>query len=222
MTQEEFADYMGVTRQSVSKWELNKTFPDVEKVIRISELYNVSIDYILKGEKPDKNEVALSVDSGQEENTCSNISYELTGEAKVTLCSKDIHINKKCKKIGIKISALITGILTLGMLIILVLSVTQQCFEVETSTKTGVRVEKVYQQLSLVELGGYNQDGEYISETMLMDNKGVRQGDYIYAYMDGENMSIDYRVSTILMSLIPLILLAVMLMIQIKEIRNHE
>ncbi len=223
MTQEEFADYMGVTRQSVSKWELNKTFPDVEKVIRISELYDVSIDYILKGENPDKNAVAVNIDLDQKENTCFNLSHDLSGEAKEASCPKeDFHTNKKSKRIGIMISAIITGMLTLWMLFVFIFCLTQQVFKVEAGTKIGVRVEKVHQQLSLVELSGYNEEGDYISETMLIDNKGVRQGDYIYAYVDGENMSTDYRISMVLIGLISLILFTVMLVLQIKELINHE
>lgn len=37
MTQEELAEYLNVSRQSVSKWELNKTMPDVEKLMQLSE-----------------------------------------------------------------------------------------------------------------------------------------------------------------------------------------
>ena len=63
MTQEEFADYMGVTRQSVSRWEMNKAYPDIEKIIRICELYDVSVDYLLRGEE---SQVA---DASQEQET---------------------------------------------------------------------------------------------------------------------------------------------------------
>lgn len=51
MTQEEFAEYMCVTRQSVSKWETDKTYPDVEKLIKIAELYNVTLDYLVRGQE---------------------------------------------------------------------------------------------------------------------------------------------------------------------------
>ena len=39
-----------VSRQSVSKWELDTTYPDTEKLIRISKLFNCSLDYLLKDE----------------------------------------------------------------------------------------------------------------------------------------------------------------------------
>lgn len=48
MSQEEFADLLEVSRQTVSKWELGVSFPEIEKLIFISDRFNVSIDYLLK------------------------------------------------------------------------------------------------------------------------------------------------------------------------------
>ena len=50
LTQEQFADLLKVSRQSVSKWELDSTYPDTEKLIRISKIFNCSLDYLLKDE----------------------------------------------------------------------------------------------------------------------------------------------------------------------------
>lgn len=51
-SQEELADKVGVSRQAVSKWESEQTTPDLEKVIAMSELFEVTTDYILKGIEP--------------------------------------------------------------------------------------------------------------------------------------------------------------------------
>lgn len=50
LTQEQFAELMKVSRQSVSKWELNAAYPDTERLIRISKLFGCSLDYLLKDE----------------------------------------------------------------------------------------------------------------------------------------------------------------------------
>ena len=50
LTQEQFAEILNVSRQSVSKWELNTTYPDTDKLIRISKLFNCSLDFLLKDE----------------------------------------------------------------------------------------------------------------------------------------------------------------------------
>lgn len=47
-SQEELAEQMNVTRQSVSKWEGAQSVPDLKKIIRLSELFGVSTDYCLK------------------------------------------------------------------------------------------------------------------------------------------------------------------------------
>lgn len=48
MTQEQFAERLGVSRQSVSKWESNTAYPETEKLIRISSILDCSLDYLLK------------------------------------------------------------------------------------------------------------------------------------------------------------------------------
>ena len=49
ISQEELADKIGVSRQSVSKWESEQSIPDIDKVIIMSEFFEVTTDYILKG-----------------------------------------------------------------------------------------------------------------------------------------------------------------------------
>lgn len=50
MTQEQLAEVLGVTRQSVSRWEMDVVFPETEKLIRLSKLWDCSIDYLLSEE----------------------------------------------------------------------------------------------------------------------------------------------------------------------------
>lgn len=47
-SQEELAEKTGVSRQAVSKWESEQSIPDIEKIILLSELFEVSTDYLLK------------------------------------------------------------------------------------------------------------------------------------------------------------------------------
>ena len=49
-SQEELAEKLGVSRQAVSKWESAGSVPDLQKVIRLAELFGVSTDYLLKDE----------------------------------------------------------------------------------------------------------------------------------------------------------------------------
>ena len=47
-SQEELADKLGVSRQSVSKWEGAQSIPDMNKILQLSDLFGVSTDYLLK------------------------------------------------------------------------------------------------------------------------------------------------------------------------------
>ncbi len=50
MTQEELAHKVGVSRQSVSKWEAGGALPDLDKLLKISKLFGVSTDYLIDEE----------------------------------------------------------------------------------------------------------------------------------------------------------------------------
>ncbi len=54
-SQEEFAEMLGVSRQAVSKWEGAQSAPDLQKILKMAELFGVSTDYLLKDEiEPDE------------------------------------------------------------------------------------------------------------------------------------------------------------------------
>ena len=61
-SQEELAEKMNVSRQSVSKWESTNSIPDLNKIIKLAEIFEVSTDYLLK----DNAETSEPVSSGQE------------------------------------------------------------------------------------------------------------------------------------------------------------
>lgn len=61
-SQEEFAEKLSVSRQSVSKWEGAQAVPDLQKILKMAEIFNVSTDYLLKDEiEPDETPVSISV-----------------------------------------------------------------------------------------------------------------------------------------------------------------
>lgn len=49
-TQEQLAEILGVSRQAISKWESNIAYPETEKLLKLGELYECSMDYLLKDE----------------------------------------------------------------------------------------------------------------------------------------------------------------------------
>ena len=75
-SQEELADKLGVSRQSVSKWEGAQAVPDMKKIVMMSEIFGVSTDYLLRDEieHAEGSEAAL-VDRGLED-TVRSVSME--------------------------------------------------------------------------------------------------------------------------------------------------
>lgn len=67
-SQEDLADKLGVSRQSVSKWEGAQAVPDMKKILQLSELFGVTTDYLIKDEIEEVPATDLMpVDNGLEE-----------------------------------------------------------------------------------------------------------------------------------------------------------
>lgn len=59
-SQQDVADYLNISRQSISKWENDKSYPDIENLKRLSEFYKVSIDELLQENEDLKNKIEVS------------------------------------------------------------------------------------------------------------------------------------------------------------------
>lgn len=111
LSQEAFAEKLGVSRQSVSKWESSGSLPDIDKIIAMSELFGVSTDYLLKDEmtEPMVQEEPVQYEPVTDEEftddepvTSETVTVEETDEQKPA---------EKKRKIGRKIIAIILVIL---------------------------------------------------------------------------------------------------------------
>ena len=63
MTQEDFAEELGVTRQTVSSWENGKSYPDILSIIKISNMSNISLDKMLKEDEKLVNNMKEQMDT---------------------------------------------------------------------------------------------------------------------------------------------------------------
>jgi transcriptional regulator with XRE-family HTH domain len=57
LSQEQFAEKLAISRQAVSKWERGIAMPDIENLMYISNVFNVSLDTIIKGDKKMENKI---------------------------------------------------------------------------------------------------------------------------------------------------------------------
>ena len=62
LTQEKAAEKIDVSRQTISNWENEKSYPDIISVIALSDLYSVSLDELLKGDQKMTEHLAESTD----------------------------------------------------------------------------------------------------------------------------------------------------------------
>lgn len=61
LTQEELAEKLNVSRQSVSKWESGQAVPELEKIVALSSVFNVTTDYLLKPAEIDELSVKTNI-----------------------------------------------------------------------------------------------------------------------------------------------------------------
>lgn len=61
LTQEQLAEQLNVSRQSVSKWETGQVIPEVEKLVELSRAFDVTIDYLLKPSEIDELSVKTDI-----------------------------------------------------------------------------------------------------------------------------------------------------------------
>lgn len=77
LSQEELASRIGVSRQAVSKWERAEASPDTDNLILLADIYGVSLDELLKGEKETESETqSEEPENNSENNPDSDTTYK--------------------------------------------------------------------------------------------------------------------------------------------------
>jgi len=95
-SQEELANRLNVSRQTISKWEVGESTPDMEKLAAISDLFEVSLDELVLDKAP-KAEVTEQV-----------VKSEFYSDIKENILTES---NKKKARKGVKIALIVLGIL---------------------------------------------------------------------------------------------------------------
>lgn len=108
-SQEELAEKMNVSRQAVSKWEGAQTIPDLEKILKLGELFGVTTDYLLK-------------DEIENEEYTDGVSYP--GIRKITLAEANEYL--ELRKIAAKRIAIATMLCIVAVIPLLLLSVASE------------------------------------------------------------------------------------------------
>ena len=107
LSQEELANRLNVSRQTISKWEVGESSPDMEKLVAISELFDISLDELVLDKVVKKEETSEQI-----------VKSELYSDIKEHVLTED---NKKKAKKGIKIAGIVLGALLLIDLISMII-----------------------------------------------------------------------------------------------------
>lgn len=94
-SQEELANKLNVSRQTISKWEVGDSTPDMEKLIAISDLFHISLDELVSGKVP------VSAEPSQKPPELLHVLQE-------TVMTEP---NRKKAKKGLKIAGIIAGVI---------------------------------------------------------------------------------------------------------------
>ncbi len=100
LTQEDLADIFQVSRQSVSKWETNTTFPETEKLVSIAKYFNVTLDSLINSEN--RRDIELTNTDEIVHNELTNMDSEVILDKENEYLQQNIKaeklFNKKIKK----------------------------------------------------------------------------------------------------------------------------
>ncbi len=107
-SQEELAEKINVSRQSVSKWEIGQSVPELEKIIILSEIFGVSLDYLLK----DNLEEVGDQDINQKKLSLRRVTME---EAKNFIDVKDKTLGRVALGVFMLITSPIVLLILLGL-----------------------------------------------------------------------------------------------------------
>lgn len=126
-SQEELAEKLCVSRQAVSRWENGESVPDIEKIVLLSRLFNVSSDYLLFDECNE------DVYKGMSENNKDNVTFRKLICSLVFLISGSIILSvsfilagnwaKDTYEYYTNLGPFLTGLLTTGILLPFILGV---------------------------------------------------------------------------------------------------
>lgn len=147
-TQEELAGIIGVSRQAISKWESGMANPDIEKLIKLSELYGCSIDYIVGN------------DNKIDENRTNDELNKNIDEANNSENNND-NIDKRKKKINIIIGCLSAAV---------IISIIVNMFAVSTASNAVKEKKKIEDELEVYSAAAV-ADVTPVSDVIIYPNK---------------------------------------------------
>ncbi|MBD5550957.1 MAG: helix-turn-helix transcriptional regulator [Lachnospiraceae bacterium] len=185
LSQEEFAAEVGVTRQAVSKWETDKAYPDLDKLVTICDILQIDITELIYGEI-----VATFEDSAEHLPERPGAAAEPLSEMKGIAVEK---VRGRKVYLQLWVTLALIGGMFLFCGAFLVTTLTHYSWKKEDALAEHVRVERVHQQYTKADVSFFDDVSRRVVKTVWLDINGIREGDSLICYTDGEQKGIYYE-----------------------------
>ena len=171
LNQEEFAEKAGVSRQAVSKWERDKAYPDLDRLVCICEILNVPVEELIYGNRE------AEQDNGQ----------ETSGTAVTNGVVHMKNLRGKDRFFRLKGMFCILAAVCIFCAVVVAALLVRNEWTGHADKNENVRVEKVYQQYTKADLCYFDDNGRKIMNTVWLDIPGIRDGDFVECYTGAGN-----------------------------------
>ncbi len=190
-TQEDLAELMAVSRQTISNWELDKNLPDTEKLFALAELYNVSLDELVYGKK-----------------TADDIKSDTEGITSVSEECTEAPFDEKSERFVI--AAQIVGLVINSVLLIItaisLIGLTSSfASDPKLMNSEIVCIDRIIEQYSYAEVSKLDTQGNCAKGRFWLDTINLSEGDAVFCYTDPnepKKMKFEYYSRTLKIPLI--------------------
>lgn len=243
MSQEEFANKIGVSRQAVSKWELDKAYPDLDKLVDICGMFGLSLDELVNGVEQDEepvmeaeqrvelsNDPVNVSDVGDNQTVTDNIESEISdkkGSDKKASDKESSDSKKHTVRIGshggLRVVMYAAAALAVFCIVVSFVIILQNAWK--HSDEVLMHVDKVHAQYTLADVSYLNDDLDDKHRLMWIDAKGIRAGDTLPGYIDddGELATVDHEISTfVIPCAMAIIFLVMFILLRIELTKEHQ
>lgn len=233
MSQEEFANKIGVSRQAVSKWELDKAYPDLDKLVDICGMFGLSLDELVNGVEQDEepmmeaeqrveipNDPVNVTDVGDNQTVTDNIESEISDKESSDSKKHTVRIGSHG---GLRVVMYAAAALAVFCIVVSFVIILQNAWK--HSDEVLMHVDKVHAQYTLADVSYLNDDLDDKHRLMWIDAKGIRAGDTLPGYIDddGELENVDHDISTfVIPCVLALIFLAMFISLRIELTKEHQ
>lgn len=209
MTQEELAERLGVTRQSVSKWESNGTFPNMNKLLEICDIFQVSLDYLLRD--------IDGTGSGMEVQQEHPLPPDAEREPKV--------YKKKPVSIYLVLCMILVGVLLMISCWLFGNLLLKHIWNTNNREQTLMYVDTIYEQYTkarvTVDTGGWKLE----DRVLWLDVDGVKENDRVFCYTTdaaSDGFRVKYLGKTLMLPGSMVIVFLILLVLLYMELRREH